>query len=431
MIHKNRPAYRVFRLVFNHSYKASGHFSIKTVQSLNNHPNSGPEISYSLLDVIGIIYRWRRYIFLLGGTALIVTTIVALLLPNYYTSTAIFAPANEEKELFTKEGSKNNSLYADEDAVDRMLIFANSSELVGHMIQTFNLSERYGIDGSTDKGQDRLQRRFRKLYDVRKNEYGGIEIAIQDREPQQAADMVREALARIAQLRREATSRNRQLIMETYQAALDDKRAELRAASDSLFHLRSRYNIYDAEKQGQALAELVVNAEADLAENQAKLRSFEAGGRRDSVIVTQAKVRGLMHKLDMLRAKGDTTAFNLENYSLGREAVLYYDNLIESISETIGTIQDEFAQFRAQATTKADALIILEPAEVPKVKSYPFRSLIIAGITLLALLFGCLAAIVLDVYRKVDWKRVLQGEAAPDTAASAQPANGTDAGDQA
>lgn len=381
------------------------------------------EISYSFLDIIGIIYRWRKQIFILSGATLVTTTIITLLLSNYYTASAIFAPANEEKELFKAEGAKNNSLYGDEDAVDRTLIFANSAELVGHIAHTFNLAERYGIDTSTAKGQDRLQRRFRKLYDVRKNEYGGIEISVQDHDPVMAAKMVEEVLRKIAELRRAATSGNRQLILQTYQNALDEKRNELRIASDSLMRLRMRYNIFDAEQQGEILASMIVGAESQLVESKAKLAAFQSGGKRDSIVNMQARVEGLTRKLEMLKAKGDSTSFNLENYNKGRELVLYYDNLIESINETIGTIQDELAQFRAQANTKADAIIVLEAAEVPKVKSYPVRSLIILGATLLAAFLAVLAAIVLDVYKKVDWKTVLAGNTTPTNNDTQAPQN--------
>src|SRR5690606_29898451 len=135
-------------------------------------------------------------------------------------------PANEEKDLFGKEG-KNNSLYGDEDAIDRAIIFANSSQLVGFMIQEFNLAERYNINASTPKGEERVGKRFRKLYNVKKNEHSGIEISIEDTHPDTAAKMLSVAIARIEALYKNATVGNKQLILETYENALVEKKRDL------------------------------------------------------------------------------------------------------------------------------------------------------------------------------------------------------------
>lgn len=368
------------------------------------------ENKYSLLDIIGIVYRWRKRILILCAATALVSVIIVLLLPNYYTATAIIAPANEEKELFNEDGTKDNSLYGDEDALDRTLIFANSSALVDYMARNFNLAERYGIDTSTAKGQDRLARRFRKLYDVRKNEHSGIEISVQDTDPEMAAKLTNGVVQGIATLRRNATLKNKELLMQTYEITLADKRKDLAVASDSMIKMRTRYSIFDVDQQGEMLASLVVSTESQLAESMAKLTAFEQSGRRDSVINQQAKVQGLTRKLELLREDNDTLAgaANLATYNKGRGWVVYYDRLIDAINKDIGLIQSQYAQFRAQANSKASAVIVLEPAEVPKVKSYPSRSLIVIGVTLLAAVLGVAAALLLDIYKKIDWKSVFQ-----------------------
>ncbi len=266
------------------------------------------DLSFNLLDVVAAVWRWRKWV--LGLTIIIVlgTIVVSLMLPNYYTAYTTIVPANEEKDLFG-ESTKNNSLYGDEDAIDRAIIFAKSSPLVGFMIDSFNLAERYKINASSPKGQDKVAKRFRKLYHVKKNEYSGIELSLEDTDPAQAAAMLEALKNRLAELYKGATTKNKGLLLKTYEQALVDKRKEVQRMSDSLILLRKRYNIFDVEKQGELLARMVVNAESELAESQAKLQAFrESGGRRDSIINLTAKVQGLRRKLEMLQNQSDSSS---------------------------------------------------------------------------------------------------------------------------
>jgi uncharacterized protein involved in exopolysaccharide biosynthesis len=368
------------------------------------------DLSFNLLDVIGAVWRWRKMVILLTAVIVAGTVVVTLLLPNYYKATLTIVPANEEKDLFG-ESTKNNGLYGDEDAIDRAIIFANSAPLVGFMIDSFKLAERYKINTSTAKGEDKVAKRFRKLYDVKKNEYSGIELSIEDTDPVLAAQMLEALKNRLAELYKQATAPNKALLLETYETALKDKRKDLQRMSDSLMLLRQKYNIYDVKQQGELLAEMMVNAESQLAESQAKLDAFRAqGGKRDSIINLTAKVRGLSRKLEMLRSQSDSSnsTITLKSYNEGREQILAYEDQIESLTEDMGEIQTEYAQFKAQAQSKAEAIIVLEPVEIPKVKSYPKRSIFVIAAAFLAGIIGIMGALVLELNKRIDWKTVLK-----------------------
>lgn len=373
---------------------------------------SSPELdlSFNLLDVVGAVWRWRKMIIILVAVVVLGTVVVSLIMPNYFTAYVTVVPANEEKDLFG-EGTKNNSLYGDEDAIDRAIIFASSAPLIGFMIDSFKLAERYDINTSTAKGEDKVAKRFRKLYNVKKSEYSGIEMSIEDTDPELAAAMLKALVAKLGELYKVATKKNKGLLLQTYQAALENKGKDLQRMSDSLMILRRRYNIYDVDQQGELLAEMMVSAESQLAESQAKLEAFRAqGGRRDSIINLSAKVRGLSRKLEMLRSQDDSTksTISLKSYNEGREKILAYEDQIESLTEDLGEIQTQYAQFRAQAESKAEAIIILEPVETPKVKSYPKRSILVIAAAFLAGIIGIMAALVLDLNKRVDWKNVLK-----------------------
>ena len=376
----------------------------KIEESSGTQPKSEElDLRFNLLDLIGVIWRWRKRILILIAVVVIGTIVTTLLLPNYYTAQATIIPGNEEKDLFGNDG-KNKSIYGDEDAVDRVMIFARSALLVDFMVTEFDLANRYDINNSTPKGESKVAKRFLKLYNVKKNEYSGIEVSVQDTEPTKAAEMVKAVLARIEELYKQATSSNKNLILQTYEEALSEKKKELDMISDSLIRLRKKYRIYDIKMQGEILASMVVNTEAKLAEDEAKLNSYKTkGGRQDSIINISARVRGMRYKLEMLNSQSDTgsSSINLKSYNEGREQVMFFENQIESLNDDISNILTEYSQFKAQANSKA-GLIILEPVQVPRIKSYPVRSLMVIGSIFLAIVIGILGALVLELNKKIN-----------------------------
>ena len=278
------------------------------------------------------------------------------------------------------------------------------------MIKKFNLAERYDIDASNPKGEDKVNKRFRKLYHVKKNEYSGIEVSIEDIEPALAAQMLDTLLIKLDALYKDATSGNKKMIVSTYENTLNEKKTELRQIVDTLMTLRQRYGIYDVAQQSLLLSSLIVQTESSLAEAQAKLQIYnQKGGERDSVINLEARISGYSKKLQLLQAENTDlqTAINLNKFNQGRDVILFYEAQVESLSEELAEIANKFAQFRSTANSPASALIVVEAVQMPKIKSYPTRSLLVVGAAFLAFVLGAAGLILLETYRRIDWQKVI------------------------
>ncbi len=365
--------------------------------------------SYNLLDIVGILYRWHKaLIILILGTA-IGAVVISLMLDEYYTAYTTFVPTNEEQKLFDSAG--NLSLYGNDDAVSRALIFAESTPLVEHMMKKFRLAERYDIDITTPKGQNQIEKRFRKLYDVKRNKYSGIEMTIQDKDPKVAAEMVKEALRKIELIYREATSGNKELIKKTYEKAIQEKEVELQRVSDTLTILRRKFNIFDVEAQSEALSAALTTTETAIVEDQEKLRIFtEMKAPRDSIINVTARLNGSRLKLILMRG-GDSssreTTANVYAFNKGRDQIVYWETKIDNLNEELSYIITQFAKFKTHAYSNIAGIIVLEPVQVPNLKSYPIRSFIVVSSILAAMILGVIGVIILDTYKRIDWKEVL------------------------
>ena len=367
-----------------------------------------PDLSFNLLDLVASLWRWKKQILILCAAVSIGTILISLFLPNYYTASCTFVPANEDKDLFGNE-NKNNSMYGDEEAVDRAIIFANSAPMVDFMVKEFNLAERYQINASTPKGESKVSKRFLKLYNVKKNDHGGIEISMQDKDPQMSAKMLNAAIAKIDELYKKATQSNKDLMLKTYESALENKRKELKSIGDSLYILRRKYAVFDVKTQGELLSTLLVETESQLAESSAKLEAYKRIGRQDSIANLSAKVQGLNKKLEILNSKSDSvnSSISVNAYNEGRELIMYYDAQTESINKDIGEILQEYTRFKAQASSNASSIITLEPVQIPKIKSYPVRSIMVLAAAFLSLMIGLIGALVIDLNKRIDWKEVL------------------------
>ena len=367
--------------------------------------------SYSLLDIIGILFRWKKPLFTLILCTTIGAIVVTLLLDDYYTAYATFVPTNEEQKLFDSAG--NLTLYGGDDAVSRVLIFAESSQFVDHMIKKFNLSEHYGIDSSTPSGRNKIEKQFKKLYDIKRNKHSGLEISIQDKDPEIAFNMVLAALDKIEDLYRSATSGNKGLIKETYEKAIAEKEAELITVADTLTTLRKKFNIFDVNQQSKTLSGMLSGLEGNLAYDKAKLLSFiEMNAPRDSIVNVSSRIAG-GEELRKLMRGGSLNNLDVETssdiyaFNQGRDPVIYWETKIANLNEELSLIITQFAKFKTHAYSNIAGIIVLEPVQVPNLKSYPIRSFMVIGSTLVAIILGVIGVLILDTYKRIDWKEVL------------------------
>lgn len=367
--------------------------------------------NYSLLDIIGILFRWKKPLLALILSTTIGAIIVTLLLDDYYTAYATFVPTNEEQKLFDSAG--NLTLYGGDEAVSRVLIFAESTQFVDHMIKEFDLAEHYGIDGSTPKGRNQIEKHFKQLYDIKRNKHSGLEVSIQDKDAETAFNMILSALDKIEDLYRSATSGNKGLIKETYEKAIAEKEAELITVADTLTTLRKEFNIFDVKEQSKTLSGMLSGLEGQLAYDQAKLISFkEMKAPRDSIVNVSARIAGGLELRELMRGGSlrnpeVETSSDIYAFNEGRDPVIYWETKIANLNEELSLIITQFAKFKTHAYSNIAGIIVLEPVQVPNLKSYPVRSFMVIGSTLVSIILGIIGVLILDAYKRIDWKEVL------------------------
>ncbi|MBL4649546.1 MAG: hypothetical protein JKY03_07425 [Aureispira sp.] len=228
-----------------------------------------------------------------------------------------------------------------------------------------------------------------------------------------AHDMVVVALQEIEELYRAATTGNKDLIKETYEAAIAEKEVELITIADTLTILRKEFNIFDVNEQSKALSGMLSSLEGRLAYDQAKLIAFqEMKAPRDSIVNVKARIAGASSQRDLMRGgslrnPSVETSSDIYAFNEGRDPVIYWETKIANLNEELSLIITQFAKFKTHAYSNIAGIIVLEPVQIPNLKSYPIRSFMVIGSTLVAIILGIIGVLILDTYKRIDWKDVL------------------------
>jgi capsule polysaccharide export protein KpsE/RkpR len=367
----------------------------------------------NLLEVIQALYRQRRVILNVCLVALVASVSISLLLDNYYEAKTVFYPtsprlANPEL-LFGYTGQVTDYFGSDRD-LDRLAEIARSREVEDFLIERFDLYTHYGIDSTSKRGIHKLRKRLRKLYTVQKNKNDAIELTVEDRDPQVAADMANAARQKIDEIAQRLTKESQLKLLNAFENNLKRKQVELERLADSLRRLQAFYNIYDVGTQSAQIAGQLSLADLEVIRYRARLEVLESDPNvpRDTLAFIRANLKAYEQQRQQLRAAG------------GNTEVLTVDRLNEAVPR-IAILQDMHYQARKQLTydlerynqilatysTDIPALLVIEAAEPPPVKSRPMRSLIVLASLLGTFLFTSLAVLVADAYRGVRWRSLL------------------------
>lgn len=365
-----------------------------------------------LVGVLRSLWAWRRPILYVTAAGALLSILIALLLPAYYTSGTTFLTLSPDQASIDGVFGNNSGrmqFYGNGDDIDRTMAVAESDVLIDYMIDQFDLYEVYAIDTTHQKAPLYVRRAFLDNYEVIKNARDGLELTVQDRDPARAAAMATAATQRINDI-------SLALLRATQQRSAAGLRREISTTEETLVEInqrvqamRARAGVYNTDAQSEALAVRTSGLAADLAATKAKLAAYRAaGGRsaRDSI----AKYRVVLAGLEGTRATLDSQLYRLNEY-LGP-----IDNLEEErmrLNTALSYNRIRLKQYETVLQSDQRAIEVVEAAKVPVARSYPVRSLIVIGATLFSFLVAVVGVLFLDTSRRYDWSGIFTTTPSP------------------
>lgn len=345
--------------------------------------------TYSLLDIWPIINRWKHLVIGAVGLALVVSTIVALLLPNVYRSTAIFYPTNPETtdpDRIVTQGSRLEPGGRGED-LDRVITIGQSQPVAEALIRRFNLYQHYNVgQPGTDKAENAVLREFNDNLSIVHNERDAIELSFKDKDKQLASTIANTMVGMIDSVNQQLTLTNRRRVLTLYGQQYDFLQNEYTQARQQLLAARRRYGIYGMEQESKYLAKEILRTENNL-------RQAEGSG------ASAAKVAGLRRALHGLTQADGGNVLNLESYTQGVDSLAMFRARIEDLQRRLVKAQGDFETAELALRGRVSSLYIVQPAYPATKKAAPIRWLIVVGAVFLTFALSVLLIILLELYR--------------------------------
>ncbi len=358
----------------------------------------------NLIGVLKTLFKWKKQIFWTCLIAGIGAVIISLLLPVYYEATTVFlvaSPDQAKPELLFGEGGHELEFYGDDADIDRALTIAESKELNDFLVEKFNLYAHYNIDSTKVKAPYYVSLTLSKHYDVKRTSKDAIELVIEDENPELAAEMAKTARIKIDEIARQLIQESQSKAISTFEADINSKESLIKVLGDTLAKLRLKYNIYNADAQTETLSDQFFTAESSLAGATSRLEALIASKRvpRDTIIQLSAKIKGMENQVVLLKGKVE-----LLNEGLGQ--VITYDQQYSEATKSLGVDKERLKQYKAAFNSDIPALILVEEAQTPVIKSKPQRKLLIIGVLMVTFFFCIVGVLLIEAYKDINWREI-------------------------
>jgi uncharacterized protein involved in exopolysaccharide biosynthesis len=347
------------------------------------------------IDRLLALARWKRLIVINTLVVAVLSVGYALLLDNWYRSTAsIFPPEEESFGL----GSLSSLIAVSALGAGRsgVPVWASPSDvyasILGSRVVTEAIIERFDLQEVYDiEALDSAIRALRGNVEIHVAGDGVIYVSVDDKDPQRAADM---ANAYVEEL--DAVNRTKRHTAAGQARAFLDRRIaqanlDLRKAEEELRGLQEESGLLDPEEQVRAAVRALTELESQLILEEVELDLLEArlgpahpqrGALQREVEELRAKVRELEEGTPGPRTDEDRIALReLPDLALAHFRALREVKVQETISEFL---RQQFEQYRIQEERDTPTIYVLDPARPADRKHHPKRSILCASATLLA-----------------------------------------------
>ncbi|MGC2332177.1 MAG: hypothetical protein WA581_12030 [Candidatus Acidiferrales bacterium] len=358
---------------------------------------------------VRLLWNCRAMFFRAGAIGLLVSTLVAFLIPKEYTSTAQLMPPDTQSAsglammtaLAGRAGDGLGSVAGDllglKSSGELFIGVLRSETAEDRIIDEFDLKKVYGkrllvearkkLDENTTISEDRRS--------------GIISISVTDHSPKRAAEManayVDELNALMADLSTSSAHRERVFLEERLKVA----KQELDDATNALAQFSSKNNTIDIQTEGKAMLDAAASLAGELIASESQLEGLrqiytDANPRVRSL---SARVTELREQLDKLGGTHDSVAGADQSSTiagsipfptirnlplLGAKYAGYYRDA--KIQETVfELLTEQYELAKVQEAKETPSVKVLDPGRTPERKSYPPRLMIAVLGTFLAL----------------------------------------------
>jgi uncharacterized protein involved in exopolysaccharide biosynthesis len=357
-----------------------------------------------------ILAKRKSFILKFVSIALILSMVTVFLLPKTYTATTKIMPPQQNQSMGAMAAAALSQLgplaaLAGQGAglrnpSDIYVAMLHSETVANALIDRFSLMSVY-----KRKLRGDARKRLEAATEIKAGKEGVISIAVEDRNPQRAADLANgyvEELEKLTKTLNLTEAGKRRLFFEREVKMENDNLADAEVA---LKQTQEKTGLILLDSQSKAMIESVTSLRASIAVQEVKvqaMRSFATTENPDLVLAEQelTTMRAQLDRLERGGGKRSVADVPIENVpTVGLEyirklrEVKYHEALFALLAK----------QYEAAKIDEArDALIVqqMDKATPPEQKSGPHRLIILFNVTLLALIVAIVAALSMEAMER-------------------------------
>ena len=349
-------------------------------------------------DFIYILYKWKKFLIINMVIIILIIAGITLLLPNTYKSTAtVMVPPQSTLDLGSITGlisGKSSStasfgaklLGLSSTSDDIIYGLLNSRTILSDVIQKFNLESYYKIHI-----YNKLLKAFKEDLSFEPTDYGMIDISVINESPEISAEIANYLVKKVdslnIQINIHQAMENRMFIEKRYLQNVDD----LQNAEDSLYFFQKATGVIAIPQQLEVEVKAAAELEAQLVQKQLAVDLLKKKYGVNSPIYSEAisQVNFIKEKINQLKNSQSLSSSSnifLPFQKIPQLTLNYYKYYreIELQSKIMEVLLPIYEQAKFEEQKSIPTLYVVDKAIPPDLKYGPKRSLIVAGVTLLA-----------------------------------------------
>ncbi len=380
-------------------------------------PAAGPIVKeddeISLLDLLIVLAERKSTILWVTASFAIVSFVVSLLLPVRYTATVTLLPPSQNSSLSTQLAAQfgalgpmaalasgGGGLFRNPN--DMYVSMFKSRTVEDAMVRQFGLMQEYNKRYLSD-----ARKKFEKLAVVDGSGKDGlIHISVEDHDPSRAADLANGYVDQFRNLSQHLAITEAGQRRMFFEQQLKQANQSLADAEESLRVTEQKTGLIQLDSQARALIESAAALRAQITAKEVQIQGMltYAAGENSQLVEAQQELESLKVQLAKLGGTGDDPTGIIVPKGQMTDAGVEYVRRLRDVKyyETVFDILARQFELAKLDEAKEGAVIqVVDPASVPDKRSFPKRSLIVVGATLVGLIAGILLALWQAVFRRM------------------------------
>ncbi len=362
----------------------------------------------SLTDHLVVLLRWRKVIVLNVLAVAIVTAVISLIIPQWYTSSGSVIPS-EQSGL---EAGLMSYVQASLPIVDlpgtaspgQVLIAIMESRRVREAVVRRNDLMSVYRTKTVAEAIIALEDRTGIVLD----ENGIVRVSVEERDPVRARDIAVAYLSELEIYNSEVRSTTGQRVREFLEGRLSETRERMAAAEQALVSFQREHASIEMTEQARAVIDALATLEAHVTMNEIQLRLLRGYASDDhpEVVRLESELREYRRQLTDLKDGRDGDAGGLtpplsEMPGIGMQlAGLMRET--EVFNRVYVYLVQEYEAARIQESRDTPTIQTLDAPQVPEIRTRPRRTLMVIVGALIGLVIGILAALALEFLHTTD-----------------------------